>query len=656
VEDVDSEGDGLTDAEEYVLGTNPNNSHTVTGYPDMWLATHFLSTLMSGGPSSFDPNGDPDHDGLTNAEEYQNGTDPNNADSDGDGITDGGEVDQGTDPTDSEDTPEAEWFIVTGDLAENVEKTRTRTVTIPAGKSRVIAVVLASDEYPDWTGDDSEFNDTLTWEIRPTGGSEMTGSIDVNSRHSEWEYDEMAGHEAKGFSPTHLETGMTLTAPDDAAMTVEIELSATNVGDGTLPSTVLVGVLPVEPMEFYPQLLDGDGVAIAGSENPRTATGQTNGMTEDDPLANRIAHREMKMHIVDGQILHDKRLTWTMEPLFVPPGGGNPIFRGSWSNSSAHPNCYETSPHFGANGFESVDQSHARTYVDLNGESTIRANLPPIGFNKGRLRIAVEGFQGDPAKVADMEVPAVVVIDPGHGGPEAAPNGGSSWNNTVSYGIQPPLSTDPKQQNETWETYWVRIGKSLEKTLTLLWGTALRTEVETTMQANGHEYFRVIMTRSTDENPAIADRSHRAPDNGADILFSVHCNGETNISIHGPETWIEPTASGNVNYGDETTGDRGFAARIQGALDANVPNAQQPGQTGYRGIKEGTPSWVYRDNNLENTANQPPYSRACLMEVDWITNQNVEIELISGQNATSNQTSVIHAVATAIIEDLQNQE
>ena len=35
---------------------------------------------------------DPDRDGLTNLEEYQNGTDPHNPDTDGDGLSDGDEV------------------------------------------------------------------------------------------------------------------------------------------------------------------------------------------------------------------------------------------------------------------------------------------------------------------------------------------------------------------------------------------------------------------------------------------------------------------------------------------------------------------------------------------------------------------------------------
>src|SRR5579862_9203214 len=57
------------------------------GIPDDWKIAHGLD------PN--DPNvalEDPDHDGLTNLEEYQYGTDPNNPDTDGDGLSDGDEV------------------------------------------------------------------------------------------------------------------------------------------------------------------------------------------------------------------------------------------------------------------------------------------------------------------------------------------------------------------------------------------------------------------------------------------------------------------------------------------------------------------------------------------------------------------------------------
>ena len=43
---------------------------------------------------------DPDGDGLSNAREMEQGTDPNNPDTDGDGLNDGDEVERGTDPLD----------------------------------------------------------------------------------------------------------------------------------------------------------------------------------------------------------------------------------------------------------------------------------------------------------------------------------------------------------------------------------------------------------------------------------------------------------------------------------------------------------------------------------------------------------------------------
>jgi len=68
--DTDTDGDGLSDG---------------------WEVLHFHGLWEDG-------SGDPDGDGLDNAGEYLNGTNPNEADTDGDGATDKQEVDAGTDP------------------------------------------------------------------------------------------------------------------------------------------------------------------------------------------------------------------------------------------------------------------------------------------------------------------------------------------------------------------------------------------------------------------------------------------------------------------------------------------------------------------------------------------------------------------------------
>jgi hypothetical protein len=68
----DSDGDGIPDDYEIAHGMNPNDP------------TDALEDF--------------DHDGLTNLQEYQLGTDPRNADTDGDGLPDGLEVKLGTNP------------------------------------------------------------------------------------------------------------------------------------------------------------------------------------------------------------------------------------------------------------------------------------------------------------------------------------------------------------------------------------------------------------------------------------------------------------------------------------------------------------------------------------------------------------------------------
>ncbi|MBE7552578.1 MAG: hypothetical protein HS126_16025 [Anaerolineales bacterium] len=92
----DSDNDGLSNDQEIALGTDPNDPDTDNdGMPDGWEVDHVLD------PKTNDANGDADSDGLTNLEEYHHGTDPRNPDTDGDGLPDGWEVRQGLDPTDS---------------------------------------------------------------------------------------------------------------------------------------------------------------------------------------------------------------------------------------------------------------------------------------------------------------------------------------------------------------------------------------------------------------------------------------------------------------------------------------------------------------------------------------------------------------------------
>jgi hypothetical protein len=70
------------------------------GLPDWWENQNGLSSTDNGNLNIANGSaGDPDGDGLANAQEYANRANPNVADSDGDGLNDGQEVTRGTRPT-----------------------------------------------------------------------------------------------------------------------------------------------------------------------------------------------------------------------------------------------------------------------------------------------------------------------------------------------------------------------------------------------------------------------------------------------------------------------------------------------------------------------------------------------------------------------------
>ncbi len=81
-----------------VVATGPGTSNDTDGdgLPDDWELLHF-------GDLDETEFGDLEPDGLTNLQEFNRGTDPNNPDSDGDGLEDGPEFNlHGTDPADSD--------------------------------------------------------------------------------------------------------------------------------------------------------------------------------------------------------------------------------------------------------------------------------------------------------------------------------------------------------------------------------------------------------------------------------------------------------------------------------------------------------------------------------------------------------------------------
>jgi len=376
-----------------------------------------------------------------------------------------------------------------------------------------------------------------------------------------------------------------------------------------------ISLLPIEVVELSPKTKDEDNNDIAGSEKPNSGKPLTP-FVEVDPNANKIAHRELKVLI--GSALKDKKVTWTLESL---PGATPATIRGQWDDSPTHKDRFEASTAYGANGFRKVSQSSGETTVGADGHTAIRVNVPPIGFNQVRIKIQIEGMS-TPMDLIDMEVPGVVVIDPGHGG-SGSKNGGSD----------PDHAECPKPPEGSGLT---------EKVMTLDYGTLLRTRLRKLRQDQKLN-LKIFMTRDGDTNPSLAERAHKARDTGADILISLHFNGYDK-KVRGTETFYDGT--GNYN----TAEDQALAGRVNaavfGSLSANDAGAKN------RGVK-GQGLDVLSDDSLENSNSYHPI-RAALLETEFIDVLEVDKTLNTNANASQVKQDIIDDLGDALIDDLRN--
>lgn len=104
--DEDADGDNLTNIVEFgIHGTDPRDPDTDNdSLPDGWELQYSFNPHMGYATGPMSATADPDGDGLTNQEESDLGTNPNNPDTDSDGVDDKTERDQGTDPLDPDDS------------------------------------------------------------------------------------------------------------------------------------------------------------------------------------------------------------------------------------------------------------------------------------------------------------------------------------------------------------------------------------------------------------------------------------------------------------------------------------------------------------------------------------------------------------------------
>lgn len=483
--------------------------------------------------------------------------------------------------------------------------------------------------------------------------------------------------------------------PSSVQITDAIDLASNGIilvqategeGENAVKKTGLL--VPIAVEELSPKLRNEDDQIITGSELPALSPKSTE-MVERDPTEGvnlsdastiRIAWRDMKVKI--GEMFIGKKVTWTMTPQFTPsvvtssgppeviaPDPSGPRFRGKWgtAENSVHRHQFSASERYGNMNYESMAQAFesetnsgytvvAQTTVDGDGYTAIRVNLPPIGFNKARINIEIEGVPDD-LDLIDLEVPAVVVIDPGHGGTGRIDR--SDGNHATS-----------------------ATGK-LEKNMTHSVAKFLRDELRLQSKSQNLR-SRIILTRDDDVNMGIGDRAEMSSINGTDDFLSIHFNGDSNLATRGTEVWIYPGSPppdgfASNEYQAEHTyqqinyeADHRFAARL---LNAAVGTIGSPN----RGVKEWSltqvhkdgeppntkhasiPAEIYYDQELgnrvipENLVMNKTISRAALVELEFISNVSADT-WFNGSQGAANQQSLAVSMATSILTDIKDSQ
>jgi N-acetylmuramoyl-L-alanine amidase len=213
-----------------------------------------------------------------------------------------------------------------------------------------------------------------------------------------------------------------------------------------------------------------------------------------------------------------------------------------------------------------------------------------------------------------------IVLDPGHGGTQTV--GGSSPNNAIS------------------------VSGVKEKQLALEFCLLLR-ELLLKEAQRINKQLKVVMTRTSDINVGVRARANVVRDNKGKLLVVIHFNGNGNSSIRGTETFFRAASNGNTNLAE----DKDFCQVVQTSL-VNSLKAIDPGAKD-RGVKPDTDTvhqslGILRDADLGNNT-LVPKARAAYAELEFITNNKVEKQLISGPDAVANRKMVMGNLAKELV-------
>jgi hypothetical protein len=231
---LDSDSDGLSDKEEYKLGTNPYNADSdEDGYTDFEEVTASFDPLKQEGNNLIDI----DEDGLTGEDEKKYGTNPKKDDTDYDGYPDGMEVVFGKDPLKADysfldplvegteqNKPESNESACTGEDCSSNEEEFHYERSAPESIENILNAKTFSEVSPDSFSsigvDTSKLNFAKEVEFPEISDEDVKISEDTSKEFIQ-EYFNILGIALYSYSPVH-----SIDEAEDFAGTVNITNSS----------------------------------------------------------------------------------------------------------------------------------------------------------------------------------------------------------------------------------------------------------------------------------------------------------------------------------------------------------------------------------------------------------------------------------------------
>ncbi|MES2556069.1 MAG: gliding motility-associated C-terminal domain-containing protein [Bacteroidota bacterium] len=269
----DQDGDGLTNGDEAIIGTDPTNPDTDgDGYNDGGEVVITSDPLDPCDPNPTSPACDGDGDGVPNDDEASNGTDPANPDTDGDGVTDGEEIYGINDST--------TVYVPTGtsDPLDPCDPIMTSPACDQDGDGLTNgdeAVIGTDPTNPDTDGDGINDGNEVTI------GSDPLDTCDPNPGSPECDQD--------GDGLTNSEEATNGTDPTDPDSDDDGVTDGEEVNGTDDPSTTYVPTGTSDPLDPCDPLLtspacDEDGDGLTNGEEANAGTDPTDPDTDGDGI------------------------------------------------------------------------------------------------------------------------------------------------------------------------------------------------------------------------------------------------------------------------------------------------------------------------------------------------------------------------------------